>query len=102
MALQSQTRSTQSSAAQPSRPRDLTSSGKLIALPRGSRKWQYVTRSTGTCSKFKRCAHSMEESFMKKLALAVLLVALVGTLAMAQGYTGTATGPDRKSVVKGK
>jgi len=31
--------------------------------------------------------------YMKKLALAVLLVALVSTLAMAQGYTGTATGP---------
>src|SRR5271169_6876959 len=29
---------------------------------------------------------------MKKLALAVLFVALVGTLAMAQTYTGTATG----------
>lgn len=29
---------------------------------------------------------------MKKLALVVLFVALVGTLAMAQGYTGTATG----------
>jgi hypothetical protein len=34
----------------------------------------------------------MEVLAMKKLALAVLFVALVGTLAMAQGYTGTATG----------
>src|SRR5271166_6383489 len=92
MVSQTQSRSTKGSAVQFDRPQVLATSGQPKATPRGSRKLQSVTRNTNNCTKFKRCAHSMEVFAMKKLALAVLFVALVGTLAMAQ-YTGTISGP---------
>jgi hypothetical protein len=88
MVYQLSTRSAQDPAAQSRRPRVLVSSGKPIALPRGSKNTQYVARNTSTCSKLKGCAHSMEVSSMKKLALLALFVALVGALASAQIISG--------------